>query len=224
MLQPYTMRVKIGFDHRELLRGRTFRGTTMLYRDETLVLERTISGKTRRHAVTLALNWLWKHFGHELGQAQTLVTVDDPFEEVTYGPFFKCRARKYCYLDEETIARLLSETGGELLRETRVGSLRHPFGSVRRVKRRRKLPMRVAPCIYTDANRTFFYRYTEVPQHSKQGRFFRYRKVRLLRLTAHNLFAAIREVKERNLPSLHKSRRVLRGVRSVVDLEMIAVG
>lgn len=87
------MRVRIGFERRYLLNGRTLRNTTVLYRDDTLVLERTIAGKDRRHAVTIALNWLWVHFGHELGQAQTLVTVDDPFEEVRYWTSFKCRVR-----------------------------------------------------------------------------------------------------------------------------------
>src|SRR3989344_8305009 len=133
MLRAYTMRVRIGFNQRNLLRGRRLQSTTVLYREETLVLERTISGKDRRHAVTIALNWLWGHFGHQLGQAQTLVTVDDPHTEVTYGPFFKCRVRKYCYLDEATIARLLEEARGELMRETRLRCLYHPYGSVRRV-------------------------------------------------------------------------------------------
>ncbi len=213
MQRAYTMRVRIGFDQRVLLRERRLRSTTLLYREETLVLERTISGKDRRHAVTVALNWLWQHFGHQLGQAQTLVTVDDPYEEVTYSSFFKCRARKYCYLEEVTIVRLLEEARGELARETRLRCLYHPYGSVRRVKRRRKLPVRIAPCFYVDANETYFYRYTMVPQHSKRGRFFRYRKVRLRRLAAHDISGAVAEIKSLNLPALHKSRRDLPEIR-----------
>ncbi|MDO8594238.1 MAG: hypothetical protein Q7R93_01850 [bacterium] len=222
MLRAYTTRVRIGFTHRGLLHGRAFRGTTTLFREETLVLERTISGKNRRHAVTVALNWLWKHFGHDLGQAQTLVTVDDPHEEVKYGTFFRCRAREYCYLDDKTISRLLAEAQGELVRETRMRSPHHPYGSVRRIKRRRKLLFRVEPCIYTDANNTFFYRYTHVPQHSKRGRFIRYRKVRFKRLEAHDLPSAKKEVERRNLLALHKSRRVLPGVRSLILLEKMS--
>lgn len=173
------------------------------------MLERNISAENRRHAVTVALNWLWVHFGEDLGQAQTLLTVDNPYDEIRYSTSFHCRAREYCYLDDETISHLLKEARGELMRETRSRRPHHPYGSVRRVKRRRKLPFRVAPCIYADANDTFYYRYTYVPQHSKNGRFFRRRKVRLLRLRAHALFAAYKEIKERRLTKLHKSRRHL---------------
>lgn len=219
MPHSYTMRLRIGFAYYNLLRGKTFTGATILYRDEMLVLERIVSGESRRHAVTTALNWLWEHFGNRLGQAQTLLTVDDPTEEVRYGTFFHCRAREYCYLDDETISRLLEEARGELARETRLRGPHRPYGSVRRVKRRRKLPVRVAPCLYADANNTFFYRYTYVPQHSRNGKFFRYRKVRFLRLAAHDHYSAVMEVKNRNLPSLHKSRRVLPNVRSLARLQ-----
>ncbi len=219
MRKSYTMRLRVGLADARLLQEKTFIGGTILFRDEMLVFERIVSGENRRHAVTVALNWLWERFGNRLGQAQTLLTVDDPQEEVKYGTSFHCRAREYCYLDDETILRLLEEARGELARETRVRGPHRPYGSVRRVKRRRKLAVRVAPCLYADANNTFFYRYTYVPQHSKNGRFFRYRKVRFHRLTSHDLSSAIVEVKNRNLPALHKSRRVLPGVRSFEHLQ-----
>lgn len=209
MRRSYIMRIRIGPAFRTILRGRTFRGGTVLYRDGTFVLERNIAAENRRHAVTIALNWLWVHFGEELGQAQTLLTVDNPYDEVRYSASFHCRAREYCYLDDETISRLLKESRGELLRETRVRSPYHPHGSVRRVKRRRKLPFRVAPCVYADANNTFYYRYTYVPQHSRDGRFFRRRKIRLFRLEARTLSAAYKEIQDRRLAELHKSHRRL---------------
>ena len=185
------MRIRIGFEHQNSLKWRALPKATMLCRDGTLLLERIISGKDRLHAVTFALNLFWKYFGHAFGQAQTRLTIDDPYGEVRYGMLFKCCARRYCYLDEATIARLLEEARGELALETRLRCLHHPYGSVRRVKRRRKLPFRVAPCLYADANGTFYYRYTTVPQCSRGGRFFRYRKVRLLRLLARDFSAAI---------------------------------
>lgn len=221
MRRSYTMRVRIGFDHKSVLHGRGWRGVTTLYRDDTLVLERTVPGTNRRAAVTVALNWLWVHLGHQLGQAQTLLTVDNPYEEVKYSTSFHCRAREYCYLDEITVTQLLLEANGELVRETRLRALHHPYGSVRRIKRRRKLPARVAPNVYADANNTFFYRYTHVPQHSKKGKFIRYRKVRFLRLEARGLSSAIKEIKDRDLPALHKSRRILGDIRSVSRLESL---
>ncbi len=224
MRRSYTMRVRIGFAYRSVLQGRTLRDGTILYRNEMFVLERIVSGENRRHAVTIALNWFWVHFGQDLGQAQTLLTIDDPYYEIIYGTFFHCRAREYCYLDDETISHLLEEARGELVRETRLRNSHHPYGSVRRVKRRRKLPFRVAPCVYADANNTFFYRYTYVPQHSRNGKFIRHRKVRFLRLAAHDLLSAIKEVKNRNLPALHKSRRVLPYVRSLSRLQSLWPG
>ena len=56
--------------------------------------------------VEKAVEWFNKDFKGVLGQAHKVMTMDDPFEEVTYDDEFACNDLGNKYLDDITIDRV----------------------------------------------------------------------------------------------------------------------
>ncbi|HOX56256.1 MAG TPA: hypothetical protein P5205_04170 [Candidatus Paceibacterota bacterium] len=201
---------------------RSLKNLVQVFRDDHFVAERSIRAPNRQAAVRKTLQWFSTRFNGSVGPARQIVTVDDPYHEVTYDENFNCNDLRNKFLPEDVIERLLAQANGELERDTRAAQLGHPLCDVRRTKRRVKFkPTAIAPCIYQNACGTIFYRIIQQPQLSKAGRVVRKRKTQLVRLEAKTLPAAIEEIQARGLPGLHRSPRRIKK-RSLALLQQIA--
>lgn len=190
---------------------RSIRNLTQVFREDCFVAERVIAAANRRVAVRKALQWFSTRFNGSVGPAWKVLTLDDPGNEVAYDEDFSCSDLRNKLLPEDVIQRLLAASNGELVRDTRSAWLGHPLCAVRRTKRRVKFKAKaIAPCIYQNACGTIFYRITQQPQISRSGVVLNKRKTRLVRLEARTLPAAIKEIRDRGLPALHQSRRIIK--------------
>jgi len=163
------------------------------------VARKSIYANCRRKAVKKAVQWFWKDFKGLLGGAHKVMTVDDPYGEVVYDADFACNYLGNKYLDDATIGDLIETSDGELVRDEREGSQHHPPNSVKRIKRRRKQNMVIAPRLTQSPAGTIYYRMTEIPQVSKSGKIIRHRKVKNVKLASKTLEKAIREIERRKL-------------------------
>jgi hypothetical protein len=186
----------------------SLRNLNQVFREDRFVAERIIHAADRRTAVRKALQWFSTRFAGSVGPACKVLTVDDPFHEVTYDPDFDCSDLRNKLLPEEVLERLIAEANGELVRDTQLTRLGHPLCAVRRRKRRVKFKAKaIAPCVYQNAFGTLFYRITKRSQVSRSGRVLSKRKTRHVRLTARTLPEAVKEIQTRRLLELHQSRR-----------------
>ncbi len=180
-----------------------------------------IKARDRREAVTKALNWFWYEYLGAMGSAHEVLTVDDPYMEVRYGPKFICNDRKNKLLPPDVIERILKESNGELERDLRAGRPHFPPGSVKRIKRRRDFGRFIAPCLKRMNNGVLYYRIGTRSQISRGGRRIRKPKYRDIRLQARNLPDAIEEIRQRKLNQLTEKRRNMK-VRELDALAHIA--
>lgn len=164
-----------------------------------------LEAENRGQAVHKAQLWYWDTHHGSLGPAHKVLVVNDPHEEVHYGPNFNCGVKANRLLSEEVIVRVLAEANGELVRDDRPWNKHHPPGSVRRVKRRRDFGRFILPNIRQMANGRLYYRVTLVSQRTKNGRRYRKRKYRDIPLCASVLFEAVDEIHDRALPAMHRS-------------------
>lgn len=200
---------------------RSIRNITQVFREDCFVAERVIAAANRRVAVRKALQWFSTRFNGSVGPAWKVLTLDDPGNEVTYDEDFSCSDLRNKLLPEDVIQRLLAASNGELVRDTRSAWLGHPLCAVRRTKRRVKFKAKaIAPCVYQNACGTIFYRITQRPQISRSGVVLSKRNTRLVRLAARTLPAAIKEIRDRGLPALHQSRRIIKK-RSLAVLQQL---
>jgi len=182
-----------------------------------------ISAVSRREAVHKLELWFWYEYKGKLGQVHKAMIVSDPYEEVHYGPDFRCSDRMNKFLPPDVIERLIQESRGELMPDTREGVPHSPPNSVRRVRRRRDFGVFVAPGIRRMKNNVFYYRITIAPQQSRNGHRLRKRKYRDVRLTARTLPDAIKEIRQRRLEA-ENQKNALRSmkVRSLVFTSHVA--
>lgn len=173
----------------------------------------------RRQAVKIALNWFWYEYKGALGPAHKSMTVNDPYEEVRYGPKFLCNDRMNKLLPLDVCLRLFKESKGELVIDKREGKRHHQPNSVRRVKRRRDFGKFVAPAIRRMNNGVMYYRITRAPQRSHGGRRYRKRKYVDVRLDARTLEDALGEIQMRGLHLRH----ALKAARQLVVRELKVV-
>ena len=73
-------------------------------------------------AVEKAVAWYRKHLKAVLGHPHKTLMINDPMGEVSYEDGFICTDLQNKYLDDETIERLLDESGGDLGRVDSEGS------------------------------------------------------------------------------------------------------
>ena len=105
--------------------------------DRCFIANVAMYGNCRRRGVEKALEWFNKEFKGVLGSAHKVLTVDDPFEEVSYDLDFACNDLGNKYLDQKTIDRVISESGGTWhLKTPESESSQH--NSLRRIKRRKE--------------------------------------------------------------------------------------
>ena len=155
-------------------------------------------GNCRRRGVEKALEWFNKEFKGVLGSAHKVLTVDDPFEEVSYDLDFACNDLGNKYLDQKTIDRVISESGGDLVPED-PESESSQHNSLRRIKRRKKENVQLTSRLSQSPSGTIYYRMTE-PVASNGKRM----KTTSVKLSSKSLEKALREVSRRGLDKFEK--------------------
>ena len=163
------------------------------------IAKKSIYDNCRKKAVHKAVQWYWKEFKGLIGSAHQVMEVNDPYGEVVYDEDFACNDLGNKYLDEATIEHIIESSDGALARDEREGTEHHPPNSLRRIKRRRKQNVLLAPRILQSPGGTIYYRMTESSQISKQGKVINRRKVRNVKLASKSLKKAIREIDRRGL-------------------------
>ena len=169
--------------------------------------KKSIYANCRKRAVQKAVQWYWKEFKGILGSAHNVMTVDDPYCEVVYDDNFACNELGNKYLDDQTIEYVVQESDDELVRDDSEGSEHHPPNSVKRTKRRRKKSVVIAPRITQSPSGTIYYRMTEVPQVSKDGKIIQRRRVKNVKLASKTLEKALREIERRRLDRHDKAEQ-----------------
>ena len=166
--------------------------------DRCFIANVAMYGNCRRRGVEKALEWFNKEFKGVLGSAHKVLTVDDPFEEVSYDLDFACNDLGNKYLDQKTIDRVISESGGDLAPEApETESSQH--NSLRRIKRRKKENVQLTSRLSQSPSGTIYYRMTE-PVASNGKRM----KTTSVKLSSKSLEKALREVSRRGLDKFEK--------------------
>jgi hypothetical protein len=197
--RPYLLTLNIAYDdYMELLYRAKLLPNARLHGDH-FTARKIIRAGDRKEAVRKTVQWFWKQFKGSIGEAHNVLTINDPYDEVVYSKKFSCADPANKYLDDETIEKVITGSGGKLMKETRQGTPHHPPNSLRRVKRRRKYHRTVAPRISISSSGAYYFRLTLRSQVSKKGEILQKRKIQNLRLRARNLEDAEREVIERGL-------------------------
>jgi len=164
-----------------------------------------IEAPNRGRAVNKMLQWFWGEYKNRLGLAADLVTVGDPYYEVVFEELFNCNDKRNNYLDEQTLRRVVEESKGVLIPDTRSHVHHNPRRSLKRSKRRREYRITVLPNIHQSNTGIFYYRVTVTPQKSKGGTVKTKRKHRDIRLEAKTLPEVVEEIKTRRLRSENKT-------------------
>jgi len=203
IIRPYLATLRVAYDDyfRLLYRAELLPRARLL--DNTFVAKKIFRAGDRREAVRKIVQWFWKSFKGNIGPAHKVLTINDPYEEVCYGPRFSCADPLNKYLGPRALRRVIKESGGKIVRDERKGAEHHPPNSVRRVKRRRKYHRRVAPRISESSTGALYYRVTLIPQISHEGVIVQKRKVQNIRLRALTLEDAQAEISERGLDALN---------------------
>jgi hypothetical protein len=163
-----------------------------------------VEATDRRKAVHAALLWFWYEYHGSMGPADKAMTVSDPYNEVSYGPRFRCNDRMNKLLPSDVRFRVMRESKGELMIDRSAGSPHHRPNSLRRTKRRRDFGRFIAPGVRQMKNGVLYYRITVRPSASRDGTVYQKRKYRDIRLEARLLESALGEIQMRGLHLLHK--------------------
>ena len=209
--QKYEISLKIPYDdYFNLIYETKYLLEARLGADRCFIAHVAIYGNSRRRAVQKAVEWYTKEIKGVLGQAHNVMTVNDPFGEVSYDDNFACNDSGNKYLDDKTIERIIQEAEGDLIREdSNTGATQ--CNSLRRVKRRKKQFTQLTSRLTQSPSGTIYYRMTE-PAASKGGRM----KSKTVKLSSKSLTKALREVSRRGLDKFEKyaEDRPLKKVKS----------
>lgn len=196
----YEISLKIDYDdYFRLIYGTKYLLEARLDTNRQFIAKKSIYGNSRKKAVHKAVQWYWKEFKGLIGPAHKVMEVNDPYGEVVYDDDFACNDLGNKYLGEATIERVIEESDGDLIRDEREGTEHHPPNSVRRIKRRRKQNVVIAPRLLQSPGGTIYYRMTEASQKSKDGKVVCRRKMRNVKLASKTLDKALLEVERRGL-------------------------
>ena len=198
--QKYEVTLMISYeDYFRLIYESKYLLEARLGTDRMFIARKAIYGNNRRKAVQKAVQWFWKDFKGVLGPAHKVMTINDPFEEVAYDEGFACNDLANKYLDGDTTERLLAQADGDLACDDSTGSENHPPNSVKRIKRRRKENILLAPRLFQTPGGTIYYKMTE-PAIGKGCRA----KTKTVRLSSKSLEKALKEVDRRGLNKFEK--------------------
>ena len=193
--QKYEVTLSISYeDYFRLIYDTKYLIEARLGPDRTFIARKSVYGNSRKKAVQKAVQWFWKDFKGVLGPAHKVMTVNDPFDEVNYHDGFACNDLANKYLEEGTIVRVLEEAKGDLARDESEGSENHPPNSLKRIRRRRKEDVEIAPRLFQTSGGSIYYKVSAVPV-GKSGRA----KTKSVKLSSKSLEKALREVSRRGL-------------------------
>ena len=119
----YDIKLKIDYDdYFRLIYETKYLIEARLGPNRTFIATKAVYGNSRKKAVQQAVQWFWKDFKGILGSAHKIMTISDPYEEVSYDDNFACNDLGNKYLDEETLSNLIDEANGDLARDESEGS------------------------------------------------------------------------------------------------------
>ena len=197
----YDIKLKIDYDdYFRLIYETKYLIEARLGPNRTFIATKAVYGNSRKKAVQQAVQWFWKDFKGILGSAHKIMTISDPYEEVSYDDNFACNDLGNKYLDEETLSNLIEEANGDLARDESEGSEKHPPNSVKRTRRRRKQNIQLTSRLSQSPGGTIYYKMTEIADKVKNAR----PKVKMVKLSSKSLEKAIREVDRRGLNKFEK--------------------
>ena len=197
--QKYEVTLKIPYeDYFSLIYETKYLLEARLGPDRSFIANVAMYGNSRRKGVQKAIEWFNKEFKGLLGPAFKVMTVDDPFGEVTYDKDFACNDLGNKYLDEVTIQRVISESNGDLAAEDSE-SENSQHNSLRRIKRRKKENTQLTTRLFQSPSGTIYYRMT-APVASNGKRM----KTKSVKLSSKSLEKALREVSRRGLDKFEK--------------------
>ena len=192
--QKYEVSLKIPYeDYFSLIYETKYLLEARLGADRCFVAQISMYGNSRKRAVQKAVEWFTKEFKGILGPIHKVMTIDDPFDEVTYNENFACNDSGNKYLDESTIERILEESKGDLDRENSDAVTSHQ-NCLRRVKRRKKPNVQLTSRLSQTPSGTIYYRMSE-PMSSNETRM----KSKSVKLSSKSLEKALREGSRRGL-------------------------
>jgi hypothetical protein len=189
--QPYNAVFLIGYDvyFNALSENKAPKGARLMS-DRMFKYVRSFNALCRRDAVNKACQWYWKHYKSKWGQANQIMIIEDPYDEVRYSEEFSCSDKANRYLSEQTLESLIQDSNGELIKEEEEGCKNHPTNSVKRVKRRRKYHERIGVNLYkSPSTETLFY----VTTDRKNGKRIRHSH----KLASKDVDKAINEIERR---------------------------
>lgn len=193
--QKYEVTLSISYeDYFSLIYDTKYLIEARLGPDRTFIAKKSIYGNSRKKAVQKAVQWFWKDFKGALGPVHKVMTVNDPFDEVSYDDGFACNDLANKYLENETIDRVLEQADGDLARDDSEGSENHPPNSLKRIRRRRKEDVEIAPRLFQTSGGSIYYKTSEF----SMGKGMR-SKSKSVKLSSKSLEKALREVSRRGL-------------------------
>jgi hypothetical protein len=125
---PYEKYFELIYETKYLIEAR-------LSPERRFIATKSFYGCNRRMAVEKVVAWYNKHLKAVLGHPHQTLMINDPMGEVSYEDGFVCTDLQNKYLDDETIERLLDESGGDLGRDDSQGTEKHSPASVKRLRR-----------------------------------------------------------------------------------------
>jgi hypothetical protein len=205
ILQPYEATLRIAYDDYFKLLYRAKLLPKARLAGDCFIARKVFRAASRKAAAQKIVQWFWKNLKGEVGPAYKVLTVNDPYDEVRYGPKFSCNDPLNNYLDKETTIRVIKLSNGKLIRGNREGSVHHPPNSVKRIRRRRKYNKKIAPRISMSSTGALYYRVTLIPQISGEGIIIQKRKIQNVRLDAREIGDAVDEITERGLDVINEA-------------------
>ena len=184
---PYDDYFKLIYESKHLLE-------TRLGANRTFIAKMPIYANNRKNAVRKAVQKFRKDFKGNLGPASKVMVLNDPFQEVSYNDDFACNDLGNKYLDDFTVKRVLEQAHGDLTLEVAEVSENFSSNSLKRLKRRRKINVEIAPRLFKSPNGSIFYKMVEFSD-AKDSR----RKTKTVKLSSKSLQKALREVRRRGL-------------------------
>ena len=188
---PYEEYFSLIYESKYLLEAR-------LGPDRCFVAKVAMYGNSRRRGVEKAIEWFNKEFKGLLGSAHKVMTIDDPFGEVSYDATFACNDLGNKYLDSKTIERVIAESDGDLAPED-PESENNQHNCLRRMKRRKKQVIQLTSRLSQTPSGTIYYKMVE-PVVSSGKRM----KTTSVKLSSKSLEKALREVSRRGLDKFEK--------------------
>ena len=115
ILRPYLVTLRVAYDdYFQLLYRAELLPQHARLTGDIFVSKKIFRAKNRKAVVRKAVQWFWKQFKGGIGTAYDVLTINDPYGEVIYGPQFSCADPLNKYLDRETIRRVIKKSKGKI--------------------------------------------------------------------------------------------------------------